>query len=60
MSSARTEEPERESFSALLSDDSLFTWSALDAMRRSRFKPARTDGQPVRQRVFQAVVFRQR
>jgi len=52
--------PEPESFSALLSDDSLFTWSALDALRRSRFKPARTDGQPVRQRVFQAVVFRQR
>ena len=29
-----------------------------EALRRSRFEPARADGEPVRQRVFQAVKFR--
>ena len=52
--------PYQESFLPLLSDDSLFASSAIAALRRSRFKPARNGGQPVHQRVFQAVVFRQR
>lgn len=52
--------PYQESFLPLLSDDSLFATAAIVALRRSRFKPARNDGQPVHQRVFQAVVFRQR
>ncbi len=52
--------PDQNSFLPVLSDDSLFTQAAIEALRRSRFKPARTDGEPVPQRVFQAVKFRQR
>jgi Gram-negative bacterial TonB protein C-terminal len=49
---------EPESFFPLLSDDSLFTKTAIDALRRSRFRAATTKGQPVPQLVFQAIVFR--
>ena len=52
--------PEQDSFLPVLSDDSLFTKAAIEALRQSRFKPARADGEPVPQRVFQAVKFRQR
>src|SRR5918992_2005687 len=46
------------SFRPLLSDDSLFTQSAIRALLRSRFKPARHEGRPVAQRVFQIILFR--
>jgi outer membrane biosynthesis protein TonB len=52
--------PDSESFWPLLSDDPLFTKAAIDALRRSRFRPAHTGGQPVSQRVFQVIEFRQR
>jgi hypothetical protein len=45
---------------ALLSDDPLFTQAAINAVLHSRFRPALRQGRPVRQRVFQAIVFRQR
>ena len=51
---------DQESFFTLLSDDSLFTRSAVDALRRSRFRPALMNGQPVPRRVFQVILFRQR
>jgi TonB family protein len=51
---------DQESFFPLLSDDSLFTEAAIAALRRSRFRSAITDGEPVPQRVFQAIHFRQR
>ncbi|HZI73093.1 MAG TPA: energy transducer TonB, partial [Gemmatimonadales bacterium] len=45
---------------ALLSDDPLFTQAAMNAVLHSKFRPALRGGRPVRQRVFQAIVFRQR
>ena len=51
---------DQESFFTLLSDDSLFTKSAVDALRRSQFRPAVRNGEPVPRRVFQAILFRQR
>ena len=50
--------PEPDSFQTLLSDDSLFTQSAIETLRRSKFRPARRHGQPVRRRVFQVITFR--
>jgi hypothetical protein len=52
--------PDPESFWPVLSDDSLFTQAAIEALLRSRFRPARSKGQPVPQRVFQAILFRMR
>jgi hypothetical protein len=51
---------DQQSFFPLLSDDSLFTESAISALRRSRFRAAIAGGGPVPQRVFQVIVFRQR
>ena len=48
------------SFFTLLSDDSLFTESATRALSRGRYRPAVKDGKAVAQRVFQAILFRQR
>ena len=48
------------SFFPLLSDDSLFTESATRALLKGRFNPAMTNGKPVPQLVFQAIVFRAR
>jgi TonB family protein len=45
-------------FRPLLSDDILFTQAAIQALLRSRFKPAMRNGQPVSQRVFQVILFR--
>jgi hypothetical protein len=47
-------------FFPLLSDDSLFTEAAIQALLRSRYRPAVLHGQPVPQRVFQVILFRQR
>jgi hypothetical protein len=52
--------PDQESFLPLLSDDSLFTKAAIQALLRSRFRAAHSAGQPVAQRVFQVIMFRQR
>lgn len=52
--------PERGSFIPLLSDDSLFTQAAIQALLRSRFRPAVSNGQPAPQRVFQVIMFRTR
>ena len=49
---------EEGSFRALLSDDERFTRAAVQALYRARFKPARSGGAPVRQRVFQVITFR--
>ncbi len=51
---------DQESFFPLLSDDSLFTKAATDALRRGRFRAAIREGQPVPHRVFQVILFRQR
>jgi hypothetical protein len=48
------------SFRPLLTDDSLFTHAAIRALLRGRYKPAYANGQPVPQRVFQAIIFRVR
>jgi hypothetical protein len=45
---------------ALLSDDPLFTQAAMNAVLQAKFRPAIRQGRPVRQRVFQTIVFRQR
>jgi hypothetical protein len=50
---------ETGSLRPLLSDDPLFTQSAIDALMHSKFKPALRGGRPVRQRVFQVIQFRQ-
>jgi hypothetical protein len=46
------------SFRPLLSDHPLFTRAAINALVRSRFRPALSNNQPVSQRVFQAIVFK--
>jgi hypothetical protein len=51
--------PEPDSFQPLLSDDPLFTEAAIQALKRSKFRPAVKDGQPVPMRVFQVIAFRQ-
>jgi TonB family protein len=51
---------EQGSFLPLLSDDSLFTRAAIEALLRGRFRPAVSNGQPVPQRVFQVITFRTR
>ena len=53
----RDGQAEPGSFQPLLSDDSLFTQSAIEALSRSRFPPAECAGKPVRQRVFQVIRF---
>lgn len=52
--------PQRESFVPVLSDDSLFTQAAIEALLRGRYRAAVSNGQPVPLRVFQAILFRQR
>jgi TonB family protein len=49
---------EEGSFRALLSDDERFTRAAVQALYRAKFKPARSGGVPIRQRVFQVITFR--
>jgi TonB family protein len=51
---------EQGSFLPLLSDDSLFTRAAIEALLRGRLRPAVSNGQPVPQRVFQVITFRTR
>jgi TonB family protein len=51
---------DQESFFPLLSDDSLFTKAAIDALRRGQFRAAIREGQTVPHRVFQVILFRQR
>ncbi len=50
---------DRSSFFPLLSDEPRFTEAAIQALRRGRYRPAVLNGQPVPQRVFQAILFRQ-
>jgi hypothetical protein len=51
---------EQNSFLPLLSDDSLFTEAAIEALLKGRFQPAVLNGEPVARRVFQVILFRRR
>jgi hypothetical protein len=55
-----TGRPDGNSFVPLLSDDSLFTEAAKQALLRGRFQPAVLKGQPIPLRVFQVILFRNR
>jgi hypothetical protein len=46
------------SFRPLLSDDVLFTRSAIKALVQTKYRPARLRGKPVPQTVFQVITFR--
>jgi hypothetical protein len=48
------------SLRSLLSDDPRFTAAVIRALLRGKYKPARLNGHPVRQRVFQVIKFRVR
>jgi hypothetical protein len=51
---------DRATFFPVLSDDSLFTEAAIQALLRGRYRPAVLHGQPVPLRVFQVIEFRRR
>ena len=51
---------EQNSFVPVLSDDSLFTEAAMEAILRARYQPAALNGEPVPLRVFQVILFRTR
>jgi len=51
---------EQNSFVPVLSDDSLFTEAAIEAILRARYQPAIVNGEPVPLRVFQVILFRTR
>jgi hypothetical protein len=51
---------DQATFFPLLSDDSLFTESAIRALVRGRYRPAMLHGQSVPLRVFQVIEFRTR
>jgi hypothetical protein len=48
------------SFRPLLADDPLFTRAAIAALADGKYEPARLNGHPVPQRVFQVITFRLR